>query len=681
MRSLLYRSLIASVIASSFLTPAIAAKNEDKALQNTSAPEKNIFLLPQMNARLKSILTIIAQRRLKEGQKAIEQLVTQYPWHLESHYILASLLAIQGKKDEAFRSLTKAIDLGFSNHNAMEKDNNLANLRTDPLFSVLLNKAKENALSKNKLKASVPNKGYILIDEKNTAWSNKLNSLISGIRIQSRKEGPVITQKPTTDAAGLLNKMFREGQSAGNTGDIYDNRDRGHSTLNRQDYPQLTFSRYSEKAKRVRADYGLGGNVIFTAPTFGNSSTAVTGGVFSRSLPRLAYTSPGGASRYFISYTQNHLYAYPAIEDYTIPGIDKFPVNSPYFLISRGRSYSDKPVLEAIATILAAFKPEAKDKLVKSRLLMPTVQSIFRQGQKHIVTKEDYLSGKAHPVAFSTKNIDLFKMIKLANALDFEDVAPLVSLRVLEESRSRDGIDNFAKQLPERLSDTPASIVRIIRNSAFEKRLVIEAKPAGIKNIASLKYHWVILQGDKKKIKITPKDAQGTAAEIKVGWHSAFKANFQGDVQTNRVDIGVIADNGENLSAPSIISLFFPPHQQRFYTETGKLLAIDHRNQLKAYMDPRLFPKRNWRDDYTYDRKGNLTGWIRTRGKQKTEFSRHGAKILTKDNLGRPLKAQQVGYLYSRDKAGRMTSQEKPLKSEIEYQYLNDKDRLGIVAQ
>jgi len=681
MKNLVYRSLIASILASAVVAPAFAAKNEDKALQSTNAPEKNVFLLPKVNARLKSILAIIAQRRIKEGQKGIEQLITQYPWHLESHYIHASLLAVQGKKDAAFQSLTKAIDLGFSNPNAMEKDNNLANLKSDPLFASLLNRVKEQAGTKNKTQASAPSKGLILVDENNTAWSNKLNSLVSGVRIQNREEGPVITQKPTTDAAGMLNKMFREGRSAGNTGDIYDNRDRGHSILKRQDYPQLTFSRYSEKAKKVRADYGLGGNIIFTAPTFGNSSTAVTGGVFSRSLPRLAYTSPGGATRYFIGYVHNQLYAYPAIEDYTVPGTDKFPVNSPYFLVSRGRSYSDKPILEAIAAILAAFKPETKDKLVKSRLLMPTVQSIYRQGQKNIVTKEDYLSGKAHPVAFATKNIDLFKMITLANALEFKDVAPLVSLKVLEESKSRDGIDNFSKQLPERLSDTPASVVRIIRSTAFEKRLVVEAKPAGIKKTGSLKYHWVVLQGNKNKITITPKDAQGTAAEIKVGWHSAFKANYQRDVQTHRVDIAVIADNGKNLSAPSIISLYFPPHQQRFYTETGRLLAIEHRNQLKAYMDPRLFPKRNWRDDYTYDKKGNLTGWIRTRGKQKSEFSRHGAKILTKDNLGRPLKAQQIGYLYSRDKAGRMTSQEKPLKSEIEYQYLDEKDRLGIVVQ
>ncbi|MCG8493378.1 MAG: hypothetical protein MI743_17280 [Sneathiellales bacterium] len=681
MKTLLYGSVITAIIAGGFYSPLYAAKNEDKALQNSGLSEKNVFLLPQVNTRLKSILAIISQRRLKDGEKALEQLIAQYPWHMESHYILASLLAIQGKKDTAFQALTKAIDLGFANHKAMKNDNNLASLRTDALFSVLLNKAEENAAKNIKTMATAPKKGLILVEERNTTWNRKLNALVSSVRIPKREYGPVITQKPTTDTAGLLNKMYREGRSAGNTGDIYDNRDRGHSRLKRQNYPQLTFTRYSDKAKKVRADYGLGGNLIFTAPTFGNSSTAVTGGVFSRSLPRFAYTSPGGASRYFIGYAHNHLYAYPAIEDYTIPGVDKFPVNSPYFIISRGRSYSDKPVLEAIATILAAFKPETKDQLIRSRLLMPTVQSIFRQGQKHIVTRADYLSGKAHPVAFSTKNIDLSKMIKLANALEFENVAPLVYLTVLEESKSRDGVDNFSRQLPEKLSDSPASIVRIIRNSAFEKRLVIEAKPAGIKNTGSLKYHWIILQGNKRKISITPKDAQATAAEIKVGWHSTFRANYQKDVQTHRVDIAVIADNGENLSAPSIISLYFPPHQQRFYTETGQLLAIDHRNQLKAYMDPRLFPKRDWRDDYSYDQKGNLTGWIRTRGNKKTEFSRHGAKILTKDDLGRPIKAQQVGYLYSRDKAGRIKSQEKLLNSEIEYQYLDENDRLGILVQ
>ena len=78
----------------------------------------------------------------------------------------------------------------------------------------------------------------------------------------------------------------KRGRAAGNHGDLYDNRDRGHSKLDPGAHPQLAFVGYSEAARAADLDYGLNESLAFDHPTFGNSSTAITDGALWRSLPR-----------------------------------------------------------------------------------------------------------------------------------------------------------------------------------------------------------------------------------------------------------------------------------------------------------------------------------------------------------------------------------------------------------
>ena len=55
-----------------------------------------------------------------------------------AHYNLACSFALLGRRDEAFESLGRAIELGYRDLPAMLKDEDLKSLRTDPRFVRIL---------------------------------------------------------------------------------------------------------------------------------------------------------------------------------------------------------------------------------------------------------------------------------------------------------------------------------------------------------------------------------------------------------------------------------------------------------------------------------------------------------------------------------------------------------------
>ncbi|MFT6556635.1 TPR end-of-group domain-containing protein [Sneathiella sp.] len=645
-------------------------------------PKRDEFAIPVIAKQLQAVIAALTNKRFENAETGLNNLTEKYPWHMESHYLKASLLAIQARLDEAFMALDTAVLMGFDNKQALYKDPNLTNLRKDDRFQKIVEKLlAQPSAQRPMVKALKIENGQAKVTSENTRWERRIGMLRSSFQFNSRKVAPATVQNNKSDVAAQLNQLFRSGRGAGNAGDIYDNRDRRHSYLNAKEFPQLALTAYDQAAQRNNIDFGLNASILFNAPTFGNSSTALNSGPYWRSLARLAYTTGGDPARLFLQYINNHIYVYPAVGDFKKKDGDLYPANSPYLIISKGKSGSDQPHLRAIAAILAALKPDVKDALIKDRRLMPTVQMVFRQGLKTVLSKADYLSHRGHPVVFDGKILDTLKMVKIANNLSYDEIPPLVVLSVKDETEPRKGWDEFMRQLPEKLFDTPASISRVIRTTAFEKKLTVDAASTRVPEGQTVSYKWVILQGDPDRIKITPKNSAASKAEITVKWHEPFQSPIQSDLKSSRVEIGVFADNGTHISAPSFINLFYPVIQKRHYDPNGKLLAIDHRNDQKTYLDPRIFPKRDWRDDYHYDDQGRLTGWTRTRKSGTSEFSRHGALITEKDNLGRPTSAWAVGYLYERDNRGRMISKEKQLNAKIRYQYLNDKDKLGIIIQ
>lgn len=677
LKKTLHTSLFAaSALLAISLSPAFA-----QTANTTTIP---VFALPEATEQLQTAIVSIRTKHFSLAQKKLEQITKTYPWFVEAHYILTSLHAVTGNKDAAFHALRKAIDSGFANSALLQKDTNLNSLRTDNRFQTLVEELiQKQSAPKIPVRAiqtkpaSIKN-GVADISRLNTTWDPRITALKTQFAFNSRKVSPPTVQSDKSTSSKMLNTLFQRGLAAGNAGDLYDNRDRNHSKLFQKAYPQLAVTKYSAEAIKANIDYGLNTKILFNAPTFGNSSTAVSSGPFWRSQARLAYTTPNGPRHLALQYFNNQLYIYPAVRDFK-DSVDNLPTNTPYMIISEGKSGSDQPFLKAVASILAAFKPNEKDELIRSKKLMPAVQYILRRSLASVKTDDAYFTAKAHPAVFQSSELSYERMIQNANKLDASAFPAPAQLNVLTESKPKPGVDDFTISLPEQLFNTPAAVARVIRMTAKTKSMTLQVRSASENTGLKLNYRWVVLQGNPDKVKITPENSRKDKVKIDVDWHEPFQNANRPDFKSTRVEIGVFAVTENGVSAPSFVTFLYPKHQDRKYNKSGQLVYIDHRHNKDAYIDPQIYTRRDWRDDYRYDDNGRLVGWIRTRGSIKSEFTYHGAKIISKDTLGRATKAERIAYKYDRQNNGLMLVNEEPTGHYLNYEYLNGKDQRGIL--
>jgi hypothetical protein len=376
----------------------------------------------------------------------------------------------------------------------------------------------------------------------------------------------------------LLRKWYSKGTAAGNVGDYYDNRDGGHSKLNLDPYPQLQKIEYTEEQIKAHKHWSMQDRIL-PYVVFGNSSTSASptqGGSNVRSY----YTNPRGLAFLFAQYAHNNLYIYPEHRDYD-PGHngkggygDLFPTNTPYLIASQGSSGSDQPFMKAMPYVLAAFRPDVKNKLIQSGLLMPTIQMILRITGKHLRGSEEYLTGKAHPTVFQGRDVDSKKMVELAHEIKPSDIPPIALIKVLKEITPANGIDYFEPELTEKLADTPAVIARVFRGSNYARKITVSAEASVDLNKRSLKFFWVILRGNPKMIKIEPLNTSRSVAEITIPYFRRSPIAADSSLESNRVDIGVFVHNGAYYSPPAFITFFTLDNEARTYGPNGKPVEI-----------------------------------------------------------------------------------------------------------
>jgi hypothetical protein len=395
-----------------------------------------------------------------------------------------------------------------------------------------------------------------------------------------------VRNKPITTDRGELGKLlirwYKEGTSAGNVGDWYDNRDGEHSPLDLRPYPQLRKVTYTDADVKARRHWALQPRVL-PHVVFGNSSTSAPPQM-SGSNVRTYYCSPDGLAILASHYTHNNLYIYPEHRDHD-PGHngvgdgygDLYPTNTPYLITSQGSSGSDQPFMRALPFTLAAFRPEVKKKLVEAGLLMPTVQMILRSTNKHLSSPKEYLTGKAHPTVFEGSWVDPLAMVKLAHGITADRIPPLVKLSVIEERKAVAGKDYFEPPgYTEQHSDTVSVIARIWRGRNRQRRLLVSAEESLDVNKKPLTFTWVILRGDEKRIQIRPRNKAGSVAEIVVAYHERRPITPGSPMESNRVDIGVFAHNGSYYSAPGFITFYSLDCEGRTYDEKGRPVEIGH---------------------------------------------------------------------------------------------------------
>ena len=495
--------------------------------------------------------------------------------------------------------------------------------------------------------------GVAEVAEENTLWVPQIGRFVVAHDFPPADPRAEITTQPGP-VGDLLRQWRKEGTAAGLHGILYDNHDQDHSNMDSAMFPELARVEYCETAKKTgTALYGQGAlhnglQLIFVhnAPVIGNASVALTEGPKWRSMPRLALSNQVTATLLADQYVNNMLYFYPEHRDHDPEAGgghgDVYPANVPYLVTSQGSSGSDRAFLNAVAATIAAFRPETQRFLIEKRLLVPTVQMILRRSRTPILGREEYLSGIAHPPVFDGATLDVERMVRMAHDLEPADVPPLVRLQVEEEYLGRPGIDYPGEAPAEKLFDTVSAVARVARSARYRRRTVASVAKTEAADGRPISFTWRLLHGDPDRVRIRPLDPLGTRAEILVDWHP--RGVYPGsDLPSARVDVGVFADNGAQLSAPAFLTWYFPPNERRVYEDVPAAAAAGRKDDVngdsprrivsierlpqsgpKTYADPLVVPAGDGTDSYRYDERGDLLGWNRSQEGRDEEFTADG---------------------------------------------------------
>ena len=374
-----------------------------------------------------------------------------------------------------------------------------------------------------------------------------------------------------------LQQWWDAGTAAGFDALMYENHDGNHSPLNSLLYPRLRHYKPTAEEIKTGKDKGLL-DAIRPEPTIGNTSMAGAPDQVG-SLPRVYLTDRAGSEFLFKQYLANNLHIYPEHLDHD-PGAngiggwgDLYPVNTTCLLISQGSSLSDQPFVRTMLTIAASLPPDIQRTLIRNRILMPTLQAVFRQNTTLLKNEQDYFTGKAHPPVFPESAIDELKMATAAQIMSRLSMPPVAFLEVLSERKVTAGSDFTDRPgiNDEVICTTPSFIGRVFRgmNEVFDIKL--SAKHSIDPEHRDLMYRWEVLQGDPALVKITP-EKDGEEARIQVRWHPPMHAST--GIRTHRVDIGLFVGAGGAWSAPAFLSIYMLPNEMRFFDARGRLTEL-----------------------------------------------------------------------------------------------------------
>jgi YD repeat-containing protein len=630
-------------IAALLFFASMLARPPVAAAQATTAPStpKTVLDMLVVNAKVVRPLEaefVNATRRgdLKAAEAVARRMIREAPHVPSGYYNLACLLANRGEKNEALKLLGQAIDAGFNNVRHIENDPDLRPLHGDKRFGDLLKRARE---AKSPLELHTPTpyrldperalrtKQCIYVEPSNVGFDPRIGLPVALYKFEGQSDREICMIQG--ELGDLLRQWWKEGTAAGNWGDMYDNRDRNHSLMRIELFPQLTAIEYSAPAREARLDMLTASSIWHDGVVIGNASMAIVHGPFWRSMSRQMLQSPQLAALAHLQYSNNKIYVYPCHADYQAGRSghngygDVYFANTPYLLTSVGSSGTDRPHLEALAAALAAFRPEVKTLLKEKGLLAPTLQMLFRYSNPKVQTPEDYLIGAVHRPVFDSKSFDPLTMVKMAHEIMPDTVPPLARLKMVEEDQPVIGRDYFA--LPgqtEVLFDTPGAIARVYRSFKRERRMIVSAGDSIDANNRPLTYHWRVLQGNPAAVKIKPLNDSGSLVEIVVPYAPRFPVEEGSLMHSNRVDIGAFVHNGAYYSAPAFVTVYMLDNEGRSYDEQGRIKAVSYNNH---YVDPVVGLGKTWdRDDFHYDARGQLTGWTRTVGETKEEFDAQG---------------------------------------------------------
>lgn len=367
-------------------------------------------------------------------------------------YNLACAQAKQGRFDDALVDLEQAIRLGYRNGPAIEEDADFRPVAQEARFRRLVDLADElqdkplpeGPLAVETAKGSVG--GTVTLGARNLEWN--------------------------LDAGCFMARLELRGTGgSGNAGDLYFNRDHGHSVLKTKEFPGLTRVEFDAEGQRRGFDLDFP-NTLFPCPVFGNCSRATTEGPYWRSIPRAIVTTESARiPLLYRLYRANQVWVFPIVFDH--PPLGKYgdivPAVTPYCLATEGRSWSDQSYLRAALDVSRYLPKPVKREAVERGLLAPTVQAVLRRALKTVATEDDYLTAKAHPTAFPANGVDLARLRALSEAMTVETLPPVALIAGVVGSKTA-----VPTRLPELMFASPCAWSFILRAEERERTFVVQ---------------------------------------------------------------------------------------------------------------------------------------------------------------------------------------------------------------
>ena len=521
------------------------------------------------------------------------------------------------------------------------KDPDFARVRENPRFAELVEKARGLKGTPGRghpeiRPAAVQPNGHLTLNETNVFWNFDAGVFEASFRVTDPTT-PIVNlaslfEKSTPDAPERpdVTAWIAGGTAAGNIGDVYYNRDRGHSPLKLADFPGIVNVTPSPAARAAGVDQDHPNMLFPNCAVFGNASRARLGGAYWRSYPRASMTDPGLASRMNLLYHNNQFWVFPAHMDYGKKDIgDVYPGVAPFQMVSVGSSYSDQAFLRAALAASASFTRMTKQAIIRRNLMGPTLQWLLRRTYKGVDTEDDYLSPKAHPTAFKGNDLDTVRLVQKAHALLPEQIPPLVAIDLIN-SRVHTipypipGRD-YPDVAPEILYFTSSAACIVLRAPEGMRPFLFRARIDGAPATGPASFTWRVVHGDASAVTIKAPDGEaGATPEKGIAQITVDRRRIK-----ERIDVACFARTADTeWGAPSFISFFPVPQESRTYRSDGRIESIDYSNPDGVYSDPAVSLPRHWKDTYAYDDTGKLLGWTRSyNGKDTAAFTAAGDRI------------------------------------------------------
>ena len=445
-------------------------------------------------------------------RKGVELLPEDPTWH---YNLACSLAYFDQREGEALDELEKAIDFGFRDREAIEKDTDLRRLSRERRYKELLEYA---TFMQTRPLLSGPHSAIsatgvfgksIALGEQNLGWDFDVGCFVAKMQLVA-------------------------GSSGRSVGDLYMNRDNNHSTLRRDEFPGLTRVTLDSEGTNRMMHMSIP-NIVFPYPAFGNASLAMTRGPYWRSLSRALLT--GESSRLGLMtklYLSNQTWIFPSNADTAPVGTngDVFASIAPYWMTTAGRSWSDLPYLRAALEASRSLDRKVKAAIVARGLLAPTVQTLIRKSLRGVRSEADYTSARAHPTALPPGGVETNRLVAAARALTEDAVPPLAAVAVAP------GPVKVPSTQPELTYGTAFAWAFVLR--AEDTVRTFDVTASGAEEYAFVQTHG---RGVEVRIERTALNA----ARIVI--------DRRGMSPTNRVDISVFGRNAKTgWGAPSYVS-------------------------------------------------------------------------------------------------------------------------------